>query len=90
MSIATFKTLPFDFYIPDLNICIEYDGEQHFEPVDFGGKGKEYAEKRFKAQQKRDNIKTEYCKNNNIKLIRIPYWEFDNVENILKQELNIL
>ena len=84
------RTLPFDFYIPNLNTCIEYDGEQHFKPVDFGRKGEEHAEKSFKTQQKRDKIKTEYCKNNNIKLIRIPYWEFDNAENILKQELNIL
>ena len=84
------RTLPFDFYIPDLNICIEYDGEQHFTPIDFGGKGKEFAEQKFKTQQIRDKIKTEYCKNNDIKLIRIPYWEFNNVGNILKQELNIL
>ena len=37
--------------------------------------------------KRNDNIKTEYCKNNNIKLIRIPYWEFDNIEQIICQEL---
>lgn len=31
------KQLPFDFYLPEYNICIEYDGEQHFRPVDFFG-----------------------------------------------------
>ena len=36
-----------------------------------------------------DTIKTQYCKNNNIRLIRIPYWDFDNIENILSQLLNI-
>ena len=37
--------------------------------------------------QKRDNIKTEYCKDNNITLIRIPYWDFNNIENILKEKV---
>ena len=81
--------LRFDFYIPKHNICIEYDGIQHFEPIDFAGKGEEWAKEQFKEQQIKDNIKTQYCLDNDIKLIRIPYWEFDNIENILKQELNL-
>ena len=40
---------------------------------------------KFKSQQYRDKIKTEYCKNNNIKLIRIPYTDFDNIEKILNK-----
>ena len=36
-----------------------------------------------------DNIKTQYCQQNNIKLIRIPYWEFKNIENILIKELKL-
>ena len=76
--------LPFDFYIPSLNICIEYDGEQHYLKNCFGDKdGKALLE-----TQKRDEIKTQYCKENNIKLIRIPYWEFKNIKNILKQTIN--
>ena len=81
--------LRFDFYIPKHNICIEYDGIQHFEPIDFAGKGEEWAKEQFKEQQIKDNIKTQYCLDNDIKLIRIPYWEFNNIENILKQELNL-
>lgn len=81
------NVLPFDFYLSDYNICIEYDGIQHFEPVDFAGKGKEWAEKQFEYTQKHDNIKNEYCKNNNIKLLRIPYWE--NVEETLNNFLFI-
>jgi hypothetical protein len=55
--------LPFDFYLPDYNICIEYDGEQHFKPINiFGG------EKRFKKQVLTDNIKNNYCQKNKIKL----------------------
>ena len=72
--------LSFDFYLPADNMCIEYDGIQHFESVShFGG------EENFNLTQLRDNIKTKYCQDNNIKLLRIPYWDFDNIENILKQ-----
>lgn len=74
------RILPFDFYLPNYNICIEYDGEQHFNVIDaWGGKNK------LKAQQLNDNIKTEYCETNNIKLIRIRYDE--NIEEILKKRL---
>ena len=71
------NSLPFDFYLPNYNCCIEYDGIQHFEPIDYFG-GQESLE----YTQKHDKIKTEYCQNNNIKLLRIPY--FKNIE----EELN--
>ena len=73
--------MPFDFYLPQYNICIEYDGEFHYKMI------MEYDE--FINQKIRDTIKTVYCKENNIKLIRIPYWEFNNIENILIKELNL-
>lgn len=76
-------TLPFDFYLPEYNICIEYQGRQHYEPVDFAGKGEEWALEQFKENKIKDNIKREYCKYNNIKLIEIPYWDFDSIERIL-------
>lgn len=70
------KSLPFDFYLPDYNLCIEYDGIQHFKPIKiFGGL------KKLEYTQKSDKIKTEYCKLNNIPLIRISYKE--NVEKSL-------
>lgn len=62
------KPLPFDFYLPEYNTCIEYDGEQHFKPIDIFGGAKEFYER-----VKRDKIKTDYCVANNITLIRIPY-----------------
>lgn len=70
------KTLPFDFYLPSKNTIIEYDGEQHYHPKDwFGGeKGLEYI-------KKHDEIKTQYCKNNNIELLRITYK--DNIQSKL-------
>lgn len=82
------KPLSFDFYLPDYNMCIEYDGKQHFEPVCFGGISYEQAKIKLKTQVQNDNIKTKYCQDNNIKLLRIPYWEFDNIENILKLKIN--
>ena len=74
------RELPFDFYLPDYNLCIEYDGEFHYEDVF------EDPEE-FKKVKNRDKIKTKYCKNNNIYLLRIPYWEFDNINEILERTL---
>ena len=83
------RPLPFDFYIKDKNTCIEYDGEQHFEPVKFGdGETSERVQYKFETQQRNDNIKTEYCQNNGIKLIRIPYTDFDRIESILDKHFS--
>ena len=69
------KVLHFDLYLKELNTCIEYDGEWHFKKI--------MKEHDFKSGILRDDIKNEYCLKNNIKLIRIPYWEYDNIEQIL-------
>ena len=83
-------SLRFDFYIPHLNLCIEYQGHQHYEPVDFSGKGMQWANEKFKEGQEKDNIKRNYCNNNNIKLLEIPYWDYENIEEILSRELGLL
>lgn len=72
--------LPFDFYIPYFNICIEYDGEQHFISKEHWGGDDELSNIQF-----RDSIKTEYCKNKNINLIRISYLEDHNsiIKNLI-------
>ena len=58
--------LIFDFYLPKFNACIEFNGIQHYFPVDaFGG------EKVFELTKLRDNLKVEYCKKNNLRLIII-------------------
>ena len=77
------KPLPFDFYLPKYNCCIEYDGYHHYH---------ERADKQgdLEQVQYRDEIKTNYCKNNNIKLIRIPYWETKNMEKIITEKLGIV
>ena len=74
--------LPFDFYLPDYNYCIEYDGVQHFEPIDYFG-----GQEAFERTVEHDNMKNEYCKNNGIELLRIPY--FKNVEEELNNFLFI-
>lgn len=72
------RVLLFDFYLPTFNTCIEYDGQQHFEKIlAWGG------EKRLKYIQNNDKIKNEYCKKNNIRLIRIKFNE--NIEVRLKE-----
>jgi len=70
-----YRALPFDFFLPDDNIIIEYDGIQHFQPTDFsnGNQNKDEILKSFKLVQIKDNIKNIYCKMKNIKLIRISY-----------------
>lgn len=75
----------FDFYIGILNknLYIEYDGEQHFRPVRFGGMSDDRARENFKQQKINDQIKNDYCFENNIPLLRIPYWESENIEHIL-------
>lgn len=81
-GITNTKTLPFDFYLDKHNILIEFQGVQHYKPVEiFGG------ENALRKQQANDNIKKQYCKSVNIKLLEIPYWDFDNIENILNKEV---
>jgi very-short-patch-repair endonuclease len=72
------RTLMYDFYIPSMQLLIEYDGIQHFSPIDrFGGRDT------YLKTIKYDNIKDEYARNRSISLLRIPYWDFDNISNIL-------
>lgn len=76
------RELSFDFYIPSKNLLIEYDGKQHFEPVEYFG-GVEY----FEECTHRDVIKDEYATKFSITLLRIPYWDIDNIDSILKSHL---
>lgn len=62
----------FDFFLPSYNIIIEYDGEQHSKPIEYWGGLEE-----LKATQRRDKIKTNYCLDNGITIIRIPYTHTD-------------
>lgn len=78
------RSLPFDFYLPNHNICIEYQGKQHYYALDYFG-----GEEAFDIRCLHDDIKRKYCKKNTIKLIEIPYW-YDTKEKIsiiLKKEM---
>lgn len=78
------KKLRFDFFIPKLNMCIEYDGIQHYEPVkNWGGLNG------FEKIKHRDKIKDDFCKSTNKKLIRISYKEKNNIDKILTKHLKI-
>ena len=73
------RKLPFDFYLPYYNVIIEYDGRQHFIPIKpWGG------ERGLKKIKQHDKIRNDFVKENDIKMIRIPYWEFKNINEILE------
>ena len=66
------RQLKFDFYIPKYNLCIESDGNVHFENINWNGKmtDKEM-EENLRLNRLRDKIKNDYCKNNGINLLRV-------------------
>lgn len=73
------RTLPFDYFLKDYNCCVEVDGEFHFDEYYNGGTG--WAKNKEEIHI-RDEIKTNYCKNNNILLIRLPYYYFKTAKYI--------
>ena len=77
--------LLFDFYLPEYNVLIECQGQQHSEVVEhFGGISE------FQIRQKRDNLKREYCKDHNIKLIEIPYTDYEKIDwDYLKERCSL-
>lgn len=76
--------LRFDFYIPSAGTCIEFDGIQHFQPIPYFGGIPTY-----ETLKTNDKIKSDYCEENYINLIRIRYDE-QNIEKILQENLKIL
>lgn len=73
----------FDFYLPDLNIYIEFNGKQHYQPVKFFGGIETYNKQNLK-----DILKDEILLNKKIKLIKIGYWQINKIDDILKEEIN--
>ena len=69
-------------------MCIEFDGQQHFNPDTYFGESEEKAKEDFERLKRRDNIKNNYCAKNNITLIRIPYWEVNNISVLLDKIFN--
>ena len=74
------KNMYLDFYLPEHNIAIECQGEQHFFPVDYAGLGREWAEKQLIINQNRDKVKKELCEANGIKVL---YFTEDNKDSFI-------
>lgn len=70
--------MSYDVFIAELNIAIEYQGKQHFEPVVYFG-----GEDAFQKTLARDKLKEQLSHDNNIKLIYINYWETITPELVL-------
>lgn len=75
------NSLRYDFYLPTLNTLIEYDGVYHYQPV--------INEELFAKGKIRDELKDNYALEHNINLIRIPYWDYKNIESILVKKLTL-
>lgn len=73
--------LSYDFYVPDYNVLIEYQGQYH------DGTARNQTEDDYAIQQEHDRRKTEYAKENNITLLEIWYYEFEDIEKILTEKL---
>jgi very-short-patch-repair endonuclease len=79
-----------DFRFANYKIFIEYDGEQHFRPITFGGISQEEALEEFENIKINDELKNEFSEKFGYKMIRISYKDFDNIEKILESELREL
>lgn len=78
------NNIPFsyDFFLPDYNLLIEYQGQQHEYAVEwFGG------EKKFRRQQETDKSKRDYADIHNINLMEIWYYDFKKIDEILESRL---
>ena len=74
------ETQSLDFYIPKYNIAIECQGEQHYKPIDFAGRGFKWAERQFEYIKVLDTIKRDKCSENGIKLLYFARCEYkDNI-----------
>jgi hypothetical protein len=89
--VKSIKFLKWDFIIEikDKKLFIEYDGRQHFKPVNFGNISDEKALINYNKGVICDNLKNEFCEDNNFKLLRIPYFEKDNIEKLIKEFIKI-
>ena len=71
-----------DFYLPEYNIFIEYNGRQHYKPITvFGGQDT------FQKQTERDSALRQYCKEHNYTLIEIDYNNYGNIDKILTNSI---
>lgn len=79
------KKLPFDYYIEEFNLLIEVDGEQHYSQYRFEDNELKFADRIYN-----DAIKNSYCEDNNIPLLRIPYWDIKSAKSIIQMKIKEL
>lgn len=88
------RRLPFDFAILDKKenvvMLIELQGEQHYHPFTFNSESKEIKNKNLEDRIKKDNIKRNFCADNNIPLLEIRYTQFHKMEKIFEEFYNNL
>jgi hypothetical protein len=77
------RKLPYDFYLPDHNLAIEFQGIQHYQFVKRFHRNIDG----FELQKKKDKIKRNYCKSNNIPLLEITYDQINDIEDIIERRL---
>ena len=82
--------LSFDLYVEELNLAIEYDGKPHFIPIDWAGKGIEWAIENLQLAEFRDEEKNKYCYDNDIFLLRIPFTRKDDYEILINEIIEII
>ena len=80
---ADLKRYPYDFYIPDFNLIIEYNGEQHYKEYPFFHRKPDS----FNGQLMRDFIKKDYAEENGYDFLVIPYWQYKDIDKILSEKL---
>lgn len=84
----TSRKLPFDFYLPKYNLCIEFHGKQHYEPNNFFHQTtSQKTNAKFEESLARDQLKEDYCKYNSIGFLVIPYNQHYVVDEILTQTI---
>lgn len=76
------RRLPFDFFVPSHRLLIEFDGRQHYGNSKHWGGADKLAE-----TQRHDRIKSRFAAEHGYRLVRIPYWESENIDDILLETL---
>jgi hypothetical protein len=76
------RPLPFDFYLPHIRTLIEYDGKQHYRKSELWG-----GHHQLERTQRHDAIRNQFATEHGYRLLRIPYWQFDQIEEILRRDL---
>ena len=71
------------------NLLVEYQGQQHENPITFGNMSVEEAQKQFETQQEHDRRKRNFAQEHEIELLEIWYYDYNNINQILDDKLNI-